>query len=63
MNKIGGNAIRIKLTNLHTALKKLADKHHPKVSHQLELDILLEINNIYSTKAVAFVLFVHFILC
>jgi len=27
----GGNAIRLKLANLQTALKKLADKHHHKV--------------------------------
>ena len=31
MNKTGGNAIRLKLTNLQIALKKLADKHHRKV--------------------------------
>jgi len=31
MNKTGGNGIRLKLTNLQTALKKLADKHHRKV--------------------------------
>jgi len=31
MNKTGGNAIRLKLINLQTALKKLADKHHRKV--------------------------------
>jgi len=31
MNKTGGNTIRLKLTNLQTALKKLADKPHCKV--------------------------------
>jgi len=31
MNKTGGNAIRLKLTSLQIALKKLADKHHCKV--------------------------------
>jgi len=31
MNKTGGNVIRLKLTNLQIALKKLADKHHRKV--------------------------------
>ena len=31
MNKTGGKAIRLKLTNFQTALKTLADKHHCKV--------------------------------
>jgi len=31
MNKTGGNAIRLKTTNLQSTLKKLADKHHRKV--------------------------------
>jgi len=31
MNKTAGNAIRLKLTNLQTSLKKLADKDHLKV--------------------------------
>jgi len=31
MNKTVGNAIRLALTNLQTALKKFADEHHRKV--------------------------------
>jgi len=30
MNKAGENVIRLKLTNLQTALKKLTDKQHHK---------------------------------
>jgi len=54
MNKIGETPF--KLTNLQLALKKLANKHHCKVRISWN-ELFLEINNIYSTNAFAFVLF------
>ena len=55
MNKIGETPF--KLTNLQTALKKLADKHHRDVRISWNEPFFLEINNIYSTKAFVFVWF------
>jgi len=54
MNKISETPF--KLTNLQPAFKKLADKHHRKVRISWN-ELFLEINNIYSTNAFAFVLF------
>ena len=56
MNKTGGNAMRLKLTNLQIALKKIADEHHRKV-RIIWNQLFLEMNNIYSTNAFAFALF------
>jgi len=61
VNKNDGNAIRPETTNLRTALKKLADKHQRKVRINWK-QLFLEMNNIYSSNALAFVLFVRFVL-
>jgi len=64
MNKTGGNTIRLKLTNLHTALKKLTDE---KPGARFLVDgthRFSEINYLFSINARAFVLFVRcFVLC
>jgi len=53
MNKTGGNAIRLKLTNLQTALKKLADKQHHKVRISWNHLFFWKLKNIYFTNAFA----------
>jgi len=45
------------MANLQPALKKLAHKHLRKVRSNWNQLFLLEMNNIYSTNALAFVLF------
>ena len=45
MNKTGGNVIRLKLTNLQPALKKLANKHHRKIHISWNQLFFLKMNN------------------
>ena len=45
MNKTGGNVIRLKLTNLQPALKKLANKHHCKIHISWNQLLFLKMNN------------------
>jgi len=56
MNKTGGNAIRLKLTNLQIALKNLQINTIIRFA-LFRTRCFLEMNNIYSTNAFAFVLF------
>ena len=59
MNKTGGTPCTLKLTNLQTALKKLADKHHKVRINWNQL--FLETNNIYFINAFAFIYCLRFI--
>ena len=60
MNKTEGNAIRLRLTSLQPTFKKLTDKKPGPRFAEVGTNCFLEMSNIFSGNAIAFVLFVRF---
>jgi len=58
--KTEGNAIRLRLPNLQPISKKLTDKKPGPRFAVVGINCFLEMNNIFSANATAFVLFVRF---